>query len=301
MGIFYILSIAAILVVCSGFLYGDFGGVAYHAINATCLELSIVILPLLPGCFGLRLVRGAIDRTVSRYFGRNVYLSFAFAGTTIHEISHLILCILFGHKIVEARLFSPDMATGKLGHISHSYNPRNVYQSVGNLFIGIAPIMLGPALIIGMLSFFDGGLDFIDRNSSMPFLHISPAAASMTYCADVLRSLYHWYAQAISPLLSESNLTNARFYIYLLITIGIAGHLSPSLSDIQGAFVGLVYLFLVLISINALVPDLAIKCRNLMPYINFVNNLLLQTLAINVSLGLLLYCVAMGLHFTERR
>ncbi len=300
MAIFYVLSTTAILVVCSGLLYGDFGGVAYHAINATCLELSIVILPLLPGCFGLRLVRGAIDRTVYRYFGRNVYMSFAFVGTTIHEISHLILCILFGHKIVEVRLFSPDMATGKLGHISHSYNPRNVYQSVGNLFIGIAPIMLGPALIIGMLSFFDGGLDFIDK-SSMPFLHSASPAASMTYWADFLRSLYHWYAQAISPLLSESNLTNARFYLYLLITIGIAGHLSPSLSDIQGAFVGLVYLFLVLISINALVPALAIKCPNLMPYINFVNNLLLQTLAINASLGVLLYCVAMGLRFAERR
>ena len=300
MAIFYVLSITAILVVCSGLLYGDFGGVAYNAINATCLELSIVILPLLPGCFGLRLVRGVIDRTIYRYFGRNVYMSFAFVGATIHEISHLILCILFGHKIVEARLFSPDMATGKLGHISHSYNPRNVYQSVGNLFIGIAPIMLGPALIIGMLSFFDGGLDFIDR-SSMPFLHIASAAASMTYWADFLGSLYHWYVQAISPLLSEGNLTNARFYLYLLITIGIAGHLSPSLSDIQGAFVGLVYLFLVLISINALVPDLAIKCRNLMPYINFVNNLILQTLAINASLGLLLYCVAMGLRFAERR
>ncbi len=123
------------------------------------------------------------------------------------------------------------MATGKLGHISHSYNPRNVYQSVGNLFIGIAPIMLGPALIIGMLSFFDGGLDFIDK-SSMPFLHSASPAASMTYWADFLRSLYHWYAQAISPLLSESNLTNARFYLYLLITIGIAGHLcSPCLTS----------------------------------------------------------------------
>jgi|GEM_PF-726286 hypothetical protein len=300
MAIFYVLSITAILVVCSGFFYRDFGSVASHAINATCLELSIVLLPLLPGCLGLRLVRGALDRAVYRYFGRNAYLSFAFVGTTIHEISHLILCMLFGHKIVEARLFSPDMATGELGHISHSYNPRNVYQSVGNLFIGIAPIMLGPALIIGMLSFFDGGLDFIS-SSSMPSPHISPAAASMTYWADFLRSLSHWYAQAIYPLLSKGNLTNARFYIYLLITIGIAGHLSPSLSDIEGAFIGLVYLFLVLISINALVPDLAIKCGNLIPYINFVNNLLLQTLAINASLGLLLCCIAMGLRFVERR
>jgi hypothetical protein len=198
MAIFHLLSITAILVVCSGSLYGDFGGIASHAINETCLELSIVFLPLLPGCFGLRVVKGTIDRTVYRYLGRNAYLSFAFVGTTIHEISHLILCMLFGHKIVEARPFSLDMATGKLGHISHSYNSRNVYQSVGNLFIGIPPIMLGPALIIGMLSFFDGGLDFINR-SSIPFLHISLAAASMIYWADFLRSLSHWYVQAISP------------------------------------------------------------------------------------------------------
>ncbi|MGO9951060.1 MAG: hypothetical protein ACLPN1_02475 [Dissulfurispiraceae bacterium] len=300
MAIFYLLSIMAILVVCSGLLYGDLGGVASRSYNATCLELSIVILPLLPGCIGLRLARGAIDRTVYRCLGRNAYLSFAFIGTTIHEISHLILCMLFGHKIVEAKLFSPDMATGELGHISHSYNPRNVYQSVGNLFIGIAPIMLGPALIIGMLSFFDGGLDFINR-SPMPFPHISPAGEGMTYWADFLRSLSHWYVQAISPLFRKGNLANAWFYIYLLITIAIAGHLSPSLADIRGSFVGLVTLFLALVSINSLVPGLVLEFRNLTTYINFVNNLLLQTLAINVSLAMLLYCVAMGLRFGTRR
>jgi hypothetical protein len=36
-------------------------------------------------------------------------------------------------------------------------------------------------------------------------------------------------------ILSKGNLTNARFYISLLIAIGIGGHLSPSLSDIKGA------------------------------------------------------------------
>ena len=41
----------------------------------------------------------------------------------------------------EIRLFQPDLETGVLGYVNHSYNKRNMYKVLGNYFIGVAPIV----------------------------------------------------------------------------------------------------------------------------------------------------------------
>ncbi|QEA58969.1 hypothetical protein FGL74_04220 [Leuconostoc koreense] len=63
----------------------------------------------------------------------------SFFGVVIHELSHLIIAIVFRHHITGFRLWqiSDD---GVLGYVNREYNPSNFYQKLGNVFISIAPI-----------------------------------------------------------------------------------------------------------------------------------------------------------------
>ena len=105
--------------------------------------------------------------------GVNSELYLGFIGIFLHELSHLLVAIIFGHRIDQVRLLkrphpqkigadgNPDLA---LGYVNHTWNRRNWYQTTGNLFIGIAPIfgcalvllgltaLLIPSLFTGMLT-----------------------------------------------------------------------------------------------------------------------------------------------------
>lgn len=108
-------------------------------------------------------------------FGVNSEFYLGFIGIFCHELSHLITAILFGHRIDRISLLrrphpdrvgadgQPDLA---LGYVNHTWNQRNWYQVIGNLFIGIAPIfgcaLLLLALTAGLIpSLFNGMLTLI--------------------------------------------------------------------------------------------------------------------------------------------
>ncbi len=82
--------------------------------------------------------------------GRGVTLATGLIGTPIHELSHAAMCLVFFHRIEEIKFFQIHDENGVLGYVNHSYNKRNLYQVIGNYFIGVAPIMVG-ALILYLL------------------------------------------------------------------------------------------------------------------------------------------------------
>src|SRR3989338_501064 len=67
----------------------------------------------------------------------------AWFGTPLHEFGHIIFAKIFRHRVEEISLFRPNKTTGTLGHVSHSYNPKSLYQQIGNFFIGGAPMIFG--------------------------------------------------------------------------------------------------------------------------------------------------------------
>jgi len=105
----------------------------------------LLILGLLLGVpFLFTIILSKLNREtksiVSYRFGSKSQVIIGSLGIIIHEASHLLVALLFGHHIVSMKLIKfPSSDDSSLGYVNHSWNQRNIYQRMGNLFIGIAP------------------------------------------------------------------------------------------------------------------------------------------------------------------
>ena len=91
----------------------------------------------------------ALARQSSQLFGRRVQLwLFGLPGTVVHEGSHVLACLLFGHRVDRVRWFDPQATNGSLGSVEHSYDPSSAYQRVGTIAIGLSPLLVGAGVIL---------------------------------------------------------------------------------------------------------------------------------------------------------
>ena len=112
-------------------------------------DLLLGYLVQMLGLMGAVLLVGVLlELTTSRFLantgrgGRTFFIVTGFLGTPVHELSHAAMCLLFGHRIKRIRLFAPDAKSGTMGYVEHSYNPRSVYQQIGNFSIGLNAALL---------------------------------------------------------------------------------------------------------------------------------------------------------------
>lgn len=87
------------------------------------------------------------NRIYNGKLSRAAFFSSALIGVPLHELSHAIASVLFGHKIQGIKLI-PTSSTGELGYVRHSWNTRSVYQSLGCFFIAIAPLITGSLFVL---------------------------------------------------------------------------------------------------------------------------------------------------------
>ena len=176
--------------------------------------------------FLLSKIQAAILKNYSSSIGWRGILWTAWLGTPVHEYSHAILAVLFRHKINDIVLFSPDANTGELGHVAHSYNKKSIYQSVGNFFIGSAPLIIGPLLLVVLL-----------------YVLIPGGGELFSSLTDGIKNFF-------VSLFSVNNLSSWRFWIFLYVSFCIASHLAPSKADLKGVWRGWLLIVLCLFVAN---------------------------------------------------
>lgn len=108
--------------------------------------------------------------------GWTTYAVLGSIGTPVHEISHLIMNLVFHHKIDEIALYRPikGKEDGRLGYVSFRYS-NSLYQQVGVFFSAIAPMLGGTALILLIAHFLlpDTFAQIVSNvNSDMGFIDI---------------------------------------------------------------------------------------------------------------------------------
>ena len=188
--------------------------------------------------FLLSKIQAAILKNYSQSVGWRGVLWTAWLGTPVHEYSHALVALLFRHKINDIVLFSPDVRTGELGHVNHSYNPKSLYQSVGNFFIGLAPLIIGPLILVVLLYILiPQGKEILNQLPNNYNLFASLPAGIIKF---------------FQLLFSSSNIDSYRFWIFLYLSFCLASHLAPSKSDLKGAWRGGLVIIFWLFIINIL-------------------------------------------------
>ena len=78
---------------------------------------------------------------------RIVFKLTTIVSTPIHELSHAVACVVFGHKITGIKLLDLSFSNSTLGYVNHSWNTRSAYQSMGCFFIAIAPLITASTIV----------------------------------------------------------------------------------------------------------------------------------------------------------
>lgn len=177
-------------------------------------------------------------------------------GTPVHELGHAIFCIIFGHKIQDIKLYTPNPVNGIIGYVNHTYNPKSTYQKIGNFFIGVGPIIFGAIIIYVALYYLAP-----NKNEILSNIEAKSPILMDSVKGDYTGTLGEIWAIAkltLSSLFNTNNLSDYLFWIFLYIAVCISSHMKLSPSDIKGATGGLISLFILCLIINLVILGLEV-------------------------------------------
>jgi len=243
--------------------------------------LKAVVLQLL-GVLGVFFALGFVlsklqewtQKNYMRAVGWKGILWTGWIGTPIHELGHAFFAKIFRHKVTRIALFEPNKETGELGTVEHSYSTYNLYQRIGNFFIGAAPMIFGSLFLVLMLA-------FLVPNGREVFAPLRETDSLSTVLNGVWNTLTH--------LFNKENILEWNFWLFLYISFCIASHIAPSKEDRRGMWNGLIWIVLISLLINALT---LLFGKDITQYILHVNNYL------GVFIGIFVYALILSLvHF----
>ena len=249
----------------------------------------LYVVELLLLTLGSVTVCGVVSYLTERIFVRMtdstalLYVS-SILGTPIHELGHALMCLVFGHKITEMRLLLPPRhSSGTLGYVAHSYNPRNPWAVLGNLFIGVGPIFSGLGVIVLTLM--------------LTFPAEWRAYVALSGMESVGNGTVWDIAKAILSLLLSmpKAFFTDRWWVALLGTVVIlfvVRHVTLSWADIRGALTALP-LYALMLAVFALVTMLLGVRTPVLTALGRFNMVLLALFALVIAFSLVWVVIAL--------
>ena len=182
------------------------------------------------------------NRAFYRMLGgrRFVCMATGLIGTPIHELSHALMCLLFGHRIREMRLYRFDRGSGVMGYVNHTYDRRNLYHIMGNYFIGTAPILVGTLFLCLMMRL------LLPDAAARFSLYLSDFAdwQMLGYVAEQFAGVGAVFVSFLTVLLHAAH--GWRFWVFLLLALCVSLHMSLSWGDIRGSLTAIPVLIFLL-------------------------------------------------------
>jgi hypothetical protein len=166
-------------------------------------------------------------------------------GTPVHEFSHALMCLLFGHRITKVQIYNFKKRTKTLGFVEHTYSRRNPYHQMGNFFIGIAPIVVGGLVVTLLVRILAPWM----YNGMMSEISDVMTATGTDILVEIPKSI----ASIFISSFSFSNFSSWRWWLCIALAFSISIHMEISRSDIKGGLKGLA-----VISVMLLVLDLVL-------------------------------------------
>ncbi len=182
----------------------------------------------------IHIVEQAVQQRLARSLGWRAVLLTGWLGTPIHELSHAVTCWIFGHRIDDIQLFSPDPRTGRLGYVKHSFQSGHWWQELGTVAIATAPLFGGGAVLLALAGWFYpdsvreawNAFTFDDRRSIVA--QLQQLSIPLT---TLLGGIFQW-----------NNWGTVRLWVFLYLVLCVGCHWAPSRTDYQGAIRGAVVL-----------------------------------------------------------
>ena len=194
------------------------------------LLLAVLLLPAVLFALAIHALEHLIQGRLARQFGWRAVLWTGWLGTPVHEFSHAIACWIFQHRVDEIRLFDPDLEEGRLGYVRHRDRRGNLYQEIGNVFIGTAPL-LGGSLVLVLLTwlFYPAAIrTALDHSGDLEF----------TSLTDSVGQLFQAASSSLGVILDPGNLLRPRFWAFCYFVLCIGSHMAPSRTDYAGSLRG---------------------------------------------------------------
>ena len=275
-----------IFLLCAGIFLLIRGWAALSAM--LLLALSQLVMILLPFALAVAVLSPLAKRNhvlLIRCFGFKAYILFISVSTILHEAGHAVMCLVFRHRIIEFRPLPTGREKGQTGLVLHGWDSGNIYQSIGNFFIGVAPMIVGISLIYVLTILCFG--EFCSWHYTVP--------GGRMHWVDAVRRITPDAAEGLKTLFRPGNFADARFYIYLAVLMVIGNSIAPSVSDIRNSAMGVGAMALGLFILNCVFNVAGTAPVKYLRYVFAVMGVGVHIVLILLFLGVLACVVLQGI------